>query len=202
MAPERALTAPRAVVLVEGESDKLALEALAERRGRRLGAEGVSVVAMGGSKNISRFLDRFGPQGAGLRLAGLCDAAEERDFQRGLERAGFGANLTRADLEALGFFTCVADLEDELIRALGVAAVEQVIDAQGELGLFRIFQRQPPWLERSAEEQLRPSWPQDRVRAPAGRRARPRARAPAAGLCARPRLTGHAWSTGPQEARP
>jgi hypothetical protein len=34
----------RAVVLVEGISDKLALEALAERRGRRLGAEGVSVV--------------------------------------------------------------------------------------------------------------------------------------------------------------
>ena len=145
----------RAVVLVEGISDKLALEALAERRGRRLDAEGVSVVAMGGSKNIGRFLDMFGPQGAALRLAGLCDAAEERDFQRGLERAGFGANLSRFDIEALGFYTCVADLEDELIRALGVAAVERVIDAQGELDLLRIFQRQPAWQGRNNEDQLR-----------------------------------------------
>jgi hypothetical protein len=145
----------RAVVLVEGISDKLALEALAERRGRRLGAEGVSVVAMGGSKNIGRFLDTFGPQGSALRLAGLCDAAEERDFQRGLERAGFGSNLTRVDIEALGFYTCVADLEDELIRSLGVTAVERVIDAQGELDSFRIFQRQPAWQGRSNADQLR-----------------------------------------------
>jgi len=35
----------RAIVLIEGISDKLALDALAERRGRRLSAEGVSVVA-------------------------------------------------------------------------------------------------------------------------------------------------------------
>jgi hypothetical protein len=147
--------AVRAVVLVEGISDKLALDALAARRGRDLGAQRVSVVAMGGSKNIGKFLDMFGPQGSALRLAGLCDAAEERDFQRGLERAGFGANLSRVDLEALGFYTCVADLEDELIRSLGVAAVERVIDAQGELDLFRIFQRQPAWQGRSHEDQLR-----------------------------------------------
>lgn len=145
----------RAVVLVEGISDKLALETLAARHGRHLDVEGVSVVAMGGSKNIGRFLDRFGPQGSALRLAGLCDAAEERDFQRGLERAGVGANLARVDLEALGFYTCVADLEDELIRSLGVAAVERVIDDQGELDLFRIFQRQPAWQGRSHEDQLR-----------------------------------------------
>lgn len=149
------MAAVRAVVLVEGISDKLALEALAERRGRHLDTEGVAVVAMGGSKNIGRHLDMFGPNGAALRLAGLCDAAEERDFQRGLERAGFGTDLSRLDIEALGFYTCVADLEDELIRALGVAAVERVIDAQDELDLFRIFQRQPAWQGRSTEDQLR-----------------------------------------------
>jgi hypothetical protein len=110
---------------------------------------------MGGSKNIGRFLRMFGPQGADLRVAGLCDAAEEGDVQRGLERAGYGSDLRRADLEALGFYTCVADLEDELIRSLGVAAVEGVIDGQGELGLFRIFQGQPAWQARSTEEQLR-----------------------------------------------
>ncbi len=143
------------VVLVEGVSDQLALHALAVRRGRDLDAEGISIVPIGGATNIGRFLDRFGPQGLDVRLAGLCDAAEEGDFQRALERAGLGSNLTRADMERLGFYVCVADLEDELIRALGAAAVEQVIDAQGDLETFRTFQKQPAWRGRNTEEQLR-----------------------------------------------
>jgi hypothetical protein len=58
-------------------------------------------------------------------------------------------------MERLGFYVCVADLEDELIRALGAAAVERVIEAQGELSSFRTFQKQPAWRGRTAEEQLR-----------------------------------------------
>ena len=67
------------------------------------------------------------------------------DFQRGLEGAGLGANVTLADMERRGFYVCVADLEDELIRSLGAVAVEQVIDAQGDLESFRTFQKQPAW---------------------------------------------------------
>ena len=88
---------------------------------------------IGGAQSIGRFLNLFGPQGLDVRLAGLCDAGEERDFRRGLERAGLGSDLTRAEMESLGFYVCVADLEDELIRALGAASVEQIIAAQGEL---------------------------------------------------------------------
>jgi hypothetical protein len=145
----------RAVVLVEGTSDKLAVETLAERRCRNLEAEGISIVPIGGAQAIGRFITQFGPQGLDLKLAGLCDAAEERNFQRGLERAGLGSHLTRADLERLGFYVCVADLEDELIRALGAASVEQVVDAQGDLGSFRTLQKQPEWRGRTTEEQLR-----------------------------------------------
>jgi len=145
----------RAVMLVEGTSDQHALEALAERRGRNLEAEGVSIVPIGGAQAISRFLDRFGPQGLDVRLSGLCDAAEEREFRRGLERAGLGSQLTRTEMEQLGFYVCVADLEDELIRALGAAAVERVVDAQGDLGSFRTLQKQPEWRGRPLEEQLR-----------------------------------------------
>ena len=58
-------------------------------------------------------------------------------------------------MERLGFFVCVADLEDELIRALGAAAVEEVIAGQGELASFRTFQKQPAWQGRAVEEQLR-----------------------------------------------
>ncbi len=145
----------RTVVLVEGVSDQLALEALAARRGRNLTAEGVRVVPVGGSKNVTRFLELLGPQGSGLRVAGLCDVAEEGDFRRGLERVGLGANLTRAEMERLGFYVCVADLEDELVRALGAAAVERVVEARGELESFRTFQKQPAWRGRTSEEQLR-----------------------------------------------
>ena len=145
----------RSVVLVEGVSDQWALEALAKRRGRDLRAEGVSIVPMGGSKNIGRFLERFGPRGANAGLAGLCDAGEEGDFLHALEGEGFGANFTRADMEQSGFFVCVADLEDELIRSLGAAAVERVIEVHGELNAFRIFQKQPAWRGRAREEQLR-----------------------------------------------
>ena len=61
-------------MLVEGISDQCALEALAERRGRNLDAEGVSVVPIGGAQSIGRFLNRFGPEGLDVKLAGLCDA--------------------------------------------------------------------------------------------------------------------------------
>jgi hypothetical protein len=142
-------------VLVEGLSDRCALEALAERRGRNLGAEGVFVVPIGGAQAVGRFVNLFGPQGLDTRLAGLYDAAEESDVRRGLERGGVGSRLTRVDMERLGFYACVADLEDELIRALGADAVERVVGAQGELGSFRTLQKQPAWQGRTTEEQLR-----------------------------------------------
>ena len=145
----------RAVVLVEGMSDRAALHALATKTGRDLVAEGVEVVAIGGATNIARYLALYGPDGRDLLVAGLCDAGEERVFRRRLARAGFGGDLTRAGMEQLGFFVCDLDLEDELIRALGVDAVERVIEQEGELGSLRIMQRQPAQRGRTAEQQLR-----------------------------------------------
>jgi hypothetical protein len=145
----------RAIVLVEGRSDQIALQTLARRHGRDLDGEGVVVVPIGGAHAIGRYLARFGPQGSGARLAGLCDLGEEELFRSGLERAGFGTRLTRPDMERLGFHVCVVDLEDELIRALGADAVETVLDAHGDLGSFRTFQMQPPWRGQATERQLR-----------------------------------------------
>ena len=142
-------------MLVEGISDQVALEALAERRGRDLDAEGVSVVPIGGAQAIGKFLELYGPQGHDVKVAGLYDDAEEGEFRRGLDRAGLGSGLTRAEMERLGFYVCVADLEDELIRALGAARVEQVVEAHGDLGPFRTLQKQPAWKGRPTEEQLR-----------------------------------------------
>jgi len=145
----------RAVVLVEGISDRIALETLAERRGRDLAGEGVVIVPIGGAQAIGRFLNLYGPRGLGVALAGLCDAGEEREYRRGLERAGLGSQLTRSDMEALGFYVCEADLEEELIRALGADGVERIVEANGDLRSFRTLQKQPEWRGRPADEQLR-----------------------------------------------
>lgn len=145
----------RAVVLVEGTSDRVAVETLATVVGRDLAGEGVRVVAMGGATNIGHFLDLLGPNGRGLRVAGLYDDAEEGFFRRGLERAGLGRGLTRPELAALGFHACVADLEDELIGANGVDGVRQVVTEAGDLASFALFQRQPAQQGRAVEAQLR-----------------------------------------------
>jgi hypothetical protein len=148
------LSQARQIILAEGASDKAALEVLAARRGQVLGRGGACVVAMGGATSIGHFLDLLGPHGLNLRLAGLCDAAQEAHFRTALERGGLGASATRAEMEALGFYVCTADLEDELIRAAGTAAVEHIIQAQGELRSLRIFQQQPAQRPQSASQQL------------------------------------------------
>ena len=123
-----------AVILVEGITDRIALEAVAERLGVDL--DGVEIVPIGGAQAVARVAaDR-----AGARLVGLCDAGEERYFRRALGDA---------------VFVCTKDLEDELIRALGTERVEAVLAAEGDLETFRNFQNQPHWRGRPVDAQLR-----------------------------------------------
>jgi hypothetical protein len=141
------------LVLVEGLSDKAAVEAVARRLGHDLASEGVSIVSMGGATNISRFLEHH----VGDRqtvIMGLYDEAEERYVRRAMERTGRGTDLTRADLEELGFFVCITDLEDELIRSLGVDKVSNLVDSEGELSGFLVMQNQPYWRDRALRDQL------------------------------------------------
>ena len=65
----------RVAVLVEGESDREAVLALAGARGVPLADRGVRLVAMGGATNIARYVAELGPPGQGLRLTGLYDPA-------------------------------------------------------------------------------------------------------------------------------
>ncbi|MBT2489451.1 ATP-dependent endonuclease [Streptomyces sp. ISL-96] len=130
----------RTAVLLEGPSDLAAVETLAARRGRDLAAEGVCVVSMGGAMSVGRYA------GLGLRLAGLCDEGEQRFYDRGLKRA-------RAPRR--NFFVCVTDLEDELIRALSTARVEEILRAEGDFRAWQTFLRQPAHHGRPRQQQLR-----------------------------------------------
>jgi hypothetical protein len=143
-----------AVVLVEGISDQIALETAAVGRGRDLDAARIVIMPIGGAHAIGRFLTRLGPLGTRVRLAGLCDLREEEIFRRGLDVTHVGSPRTRSDMEHLGFYVCVNDLEDELIRAVGTAGVEALFDSQGDLRSFRSFQGQPAWRGREPEAQI------------------------------------------------
>jgi hypothetical protein len=141
----------RWVVLVEGESDRGALQTLARRLGRDLPTEGTTVVAMGGATNVGHHVRALAQ--APVQVAGLYDVAEERFVRRALAAAGLLPSEGGEPPDA-GFFPCDADLEDELIRALGVDVVEDVLAAQGDLALFRKFQGQPAQRDRPVERQL------------------------------------------------
>jgi hypothetical protein len=132
----------RAVVVVEGASDQIAIEALAGRRGIDLQRARIRVVPRGGAQRIGRFVEELGSQTRGFRVAGLCDAAEAPLFRTALDGVG-------------SVYVCVVDLEDELIRALGVAAAEEVVRANGDLARFRKLQQMPAWRGRAIDEQLR-----------------------------------------------
>src|SRR5258708_11299255 len=111
------------VVLVEGISDQAAIDTLAKRLGRDLEKEGITTVPIGGATKIWPFLEVLGPRGLNVKLASLYDIGEERHFRRALERAGFGAELTRADMESFGFYLRPPYLDHDLIRHLLPAIV-------------------------------------------------------------------------------
>jgi len=120
---------PTTALLVEGESDQAAVEATARALNRDLASDGVLIVPMGGATSIGHFAAEFGPAGRDLELVGLCDAAERSFFARYLDNDGI--------------HVCNADLEDELLRALGIEESIAFIESQGELKRFRTMQKQP-----------------------------------------------------------
>jgi OLD-like protein len=132
---------PRAVILVEGESDRIAVETLAARSSRDLAAEGVAVQAIGGAQAVRRSAEAH----AGIPVGGLYDIGEERAVLRGLERAGVSSD---------GFFACDPDLEGELVRALGSERMLELITSRGQLGPFETYRKQPAQRAKPLEAQL------------------------------------------------
>ncbi len=136
----------RTTVLLEGPSDVAAVNALAASDGRDLAAEGICVLPMGGAMAVGKFAELLGPSGLGLRLTGLCDLLERDYYVRGWARAGS---------DPQDFFVCDADLEDELIRALGTDTVQELIREQGDVRPLETFLQQPAQRNRTPQQQLR-----------------------------------------------
>lgn len=131
----------RAAILVEGASDRLAIETLAARWGRDLASEDVAVIAVGGAHALQRVLPTIEAE----RAVGLYDRGEEAAVLRALSRAG---------RPPAGFHACDPDLEGELVRALGPERMLHLIEARGHITAFRTYQRQPGKRALSLEAQL------------------------------------------------
>ena len=125
------MTELTAAILVEGPSDERALQRLARLRGIDLAGSGVQLVQLGGVTNLGSYLRRY--VASGIPVTGLYDAAERAYVDKTLARfRGLRP-----------FYACVEDLEDELIRAHGVSAVLDVIDASGDRAAWETLTRQP-----------------------------------------------------------
>lgn len=134
---------PRRVLLVEGESDAIAVRALARRLGLDLAATDADVIPMGGVTNLGHHLAALGDADV---IAVLHDVGETPYVDRTLARAG--------DLPTRAF-ACDLDLEDELIRSLGVVGALDVVKSAGDLGRWRTLTRQPFHLGRPETQVLR-----------------------------------------------
>lgn len=144
----------RTLVLVEGESDLAAVRALARLVGCDLDPGDFELQAANGVTNFARALSEFLRATPDGQFCGLYDVAEERYVRSAVSRSGVEA-ADDLPLESLGFFACAADLEDELIGALGTEAVERLIEARGELASFRRFQAMPQHQGTPTRQQLR-----------------------------------------------
>jgi hypothetical protein len=144
----------RTLVLVEGDSDAAAVRALADLLGVDLDRQRCQICSADGVTNFSRVLADFACTHPGADVCGMYDVADERHVRRALANLAIpGAD--RESLESFGFFACVDDLEDELIRALGSEGVERVLEAQAELDSFRRFQAMPHHRRAPVHHQLR-----------------------------------------------
>jgi hypothetical protein len=145
LAWERAAGA-HGVVLVEGVSDQIAVEAVADVLGVDLGSAGIVVVPIGGAHAIDAALSELGRLATSPSGAVLCDAAEEPFVRRALERGA---------IPSVAVAVCDRDLEDELIRATGPDRIDRVVRDCGDEGSFATMRAQPAWRDAPYDDQVR-----------------------------------------------
>jgi hypothetical protein len=90
-----------------------------------------------------------------VKLSGMCDRSESGHFARALANFDLtGLSTDLRGLESRGLYVCDSDLEDELIRSIDASDIESVLAAEGDLGAFRTFQKQPVWRDRPFRAQM------------------------------------------------
>ncbi len=132
----------RVAILVEGPSDRLALQFAAEQLGVDLDARSVSLVELQGADVFETLRSLLGPSGLQVELRGMCDADRERRWTDVIYGPGV-YNGDRNQLAQDGIFVADPDLEGALVDSLGETQVEGVITAEGEKPALDLYRQQP-----------------------------------------------------------
>lgn len=114
----------RRVVVVEGISDRIILEHLADLTDRNLDRLGVSLIEAGGFGDMGPLDKLFGANGFRVSMSQLIDADAE-------ERVARQLGVEVADLSSRSVWVSRSDLEDEYVRALGSANVWTALQSNG-----------------------------------------------------------------------
>lgn len=104
------LTARR-IIFVEGLSDRILLERIAELTGRELDRLGVTIMEVNGCKNMKHVLNLFGQDGFQIPLSILIDEDAVPDISKLF-------NIERSKFKQNSISVSVKDLEDEYAQAL------------------------------------------------------------------------------------
>lgn len=104
------LTARR-IVFVEGLSDRIILERVAELTGRELDRLGVMIMEVGGCKNMKHVWSLFGKNGFDIPASILIDEDAIPDVPKYL-------NIQQDEFERNSVWVSLKDLEDEYVQAL------------------------------------------------------------------------------------
>jgi len=160
-----AVDSPATWVLLEGTSDVAAIRALRSTRGIDPAEDPCVLVDMGGATNIRRHLRAAAETDPRPRVIGLCDEREAPYFVRALTayrsvvpvpaEPAPPAGVSVATMPDVGFQICRRDLEDELMRALGVEGTLAVLADLDLDTTFEAFTRQLAWQGRPVLDQLR-----------------------------------------------
>lgn len=111
----------RAVLLVEGASDRIVCDLVARLIGVDLNRTGVSTFDMGGSGMFARAYGLFGPAGFDLPLFGVLDEDARTRWSEVLD-------VDPSDIEADGHYVvCNPELEDVYVNALGVERMLELL---------------------------------------------------------------------------
>lgn len=117
------LTSSR-VVIVEGISDRLILERLADLTGRNLDRLGVSIIEAGGYGDMGSLDKLFGENGFNVPISILIDADAENTVAKQL-------GVPSSELSHRSVWVSRNDLEDEYVRALGADTVWEALQSSG-----------------------------------------------------------------------
>lgn len=123
----------RSILAVEGPSDRIMVERVAELTDRHLDRLGVAVFDLDGAKLFPFAYELFGPGGFDLKLTGLVDEDARSIWADAVGVAG-------TDLEAEGYVVCDPDLEGVYIDTLGHDTVIAMLLASPQITQASLLQ--------------------------------------------------------------